>query len=441
MWETSFKPLDSNSVQAASAPEAALSVSAALDLAKNELEKLNLVIRGEVSELSDKPGYKAAYFTLRDESSSLSCMMWKSLYEANGIKLKPGMLVDIRGSFSLYKAKGSMQFSVKSIRPVGEGDLRQKVALLAEKLRKEGLMSEQRKKRPQSFCQRVALITSPRGKAVHDVLRTLKRRNPLVEISFFGVPVEGAGAAQAMISALVKADNLGLDAILLVRGGGAYEDFMPFNDERLARCLAACKTPTVTGIGHEPDNCICDMVADKRCSTPTAAAESLAPSIQDLEQDLDGSYRRLGLALKTLIERRKEKLKQLEKGTCFISPQNKLKAVYLELDQAQERLSRVLPLKIDRMQAQFSSHSTALMSLSNRFMLLHQKGLAVQAARLDNLSPLKLLSRGYAYVKSDEGKIVDSVDSLKPGDNLSISLKDGQALVCVEELISKGERE
>jgi len=177
-----------------------------------------------------------------------------------------------------------LQFVVRQLEPAGEGRLRMQVAELARRLEAEGLMSPERKRRIPSHPSRIAVVTSPRGKAVHDVLRTLRRRYPLAEVLVAGVAVEGDGAPSEIVEGLRVAAAAQPDVVLLVRGGGSYEDLMPFNAESVARAVVASPVPVVTGIGHEPDTSIADMVADLRASTPTAAAESVAPSVEELER-------------------------------------------------------------------------------------------------------------------------------------------------------------
>ena len=240
----------------------ALSVSAAMGLAKNALEEVVVRLVGEVSEVSAKPGYKAVYFTVKDEKASLPCMMWMNRYQASGVALSVGALVELTGRFSLYAAKGRMNFDVFSVSLAGEGQLRLQVANLARELEAMGLMDPARKRPLPAYPETIGLVTSPRGAAVHDVLRTLRRRYPLARILFAGVPVEGPGAADGLVDGLAKVVFAGAEVVLLVRGGGSFEDLMPFNDRRLARTIAACPVPVVTGIGHEPDTSIADMVAD-----------------------------------------------------------------------------------------------------------------------------------------------------------------------------------
>ncbi len=260
---------------------AALSVSAAMGLAKNALETVVVRLVGEVSEVNDKPGYKAVYFTVKDEKASLPCMMWMSRYQASGVSLCVGALVELTGRFSLYAAKGRMNFDVFSVTLAGEGQLRLQVANLARELEAMGLMDPARKRPLPVYPETIGVVTSPRGAAVHDVLRTLRRRYPLARILFAGVPV-GAGAPAALIEGMQRVVMDGAEVVLLVRGGGSFEDLMPFNDRRLARTIAACPVPVVTGIGHEPDTSIADMVADVRASTPTAAAEAVAPDRREI---------------------------------------------------------------------------------------------------------------------------------------------------------------
>lgn len=278
-----------------------LTVSGAMALAKGALENVTVKLVGEVSEVSNKAGYKAVYFTVKDQKASLPCMMWLNRYRACGVELDVGALVELTGRFTLYAPKGRMNFDVFSVSLAGEGNLRMQVANLARKLYVEGLTDEARKRPVPANIQVVGLVTSPRGDAVHDVLRTLRRRWPLARVLVAGVPVEGARAPQELVRGIDCVSRAGAEAVLLVRGGGSYEDLMPFNDEGLARAIAACPVPVVTGIGHEPDTTIADLVADVRASTPTGAAEAVSPSSAELLGNLvararaihDGLIRRL----------------------------------------------------------------------------------------------------------------------------------------------------
>ena len=275
----------------------ALSVTEAMTLAKRTLESVPLRVVGEVSEFTDKAGYKAIYFTIGDGSSVMPCLIWRDVYVASGLVLRCGMLVEVRGALTVYPPKGRMQFQVRSIQAAGEGALRMKVAQVARQLEAEGLMRVERKRPLPEFPDRIALVTSPRGKAVHDVIRTLRRRYPVAELLIAGVAVEGGNAVASIVEGLRAAEEAGADVVILARGGGSYEDLMPFNEEPVARAVAACPVPVVTGIGHEPDISIADMVADLRASTPTAAAEAVAPSCDEVTGRLEALQRLLGRGL------------------------------------------------------------------------------------------------------------------------------------------------
>ena len=328
----------------------ALSVSAAMGLAKNALEEVVVRLVGEVSEVNDKPGYKAVYFTVKDQRAALQSMMWMNRYQASGVALSVGALVELTGRFSLYAAKGRMNFDVFSVSLAGEGQLRLQVANLARELEAMGLMDPARKRPLPAYPEAIGLVTSPRGAAVHDVLRTLRRRYPLARILFAGVPVEGPGAADGLVDGLAKVVFAGAEVVLLVRGGGSFEDLMPFNDRRLARTIAACPVPVVTGIGHEPDTSIADMVADVRASTPTAAAEAVAPAQGEIAARIQGLGAAMGHAESRRLDALSIKMERVASLPLFREPTRLFDGEALALDDLSDRLGRALPeaLREDR---------------------------------------------------------------------------------------------
>ncbi|MCL2632138.1 MAG: exodeoxyribonuclease VII large subunit [Coriobacteriia bacterium] len=392
----------------------ALSVSAALDIAKSALEAVTLTIVGEVSELSDNPRYSAVYFTLSDQSSALPCVMWRNTYSRQEVELRRGMLVQATGRFTLYAAKGRMNFDVRSLKPVGEGELRMRVAALARKLEAEGLMAEGRKQPVPRMPERIGLVTSPSGKAVHDVLRTLRRRWPLAEVLFAGVTVEGETAAEQMMSGLSAVQAAGAEVILLVRGGGSYEDLMPFNDERLARHVAACPTPIVTGIGHEPDNSIVDMVADFRASTPTAAAERVSPNAAELATWLEGSVKRLDADLRNQVTQMQRRIAGLAAHPLFTDDAYMLRNRWLNLEHTKQRL----------------------IYAGESLLAPYNTELATFAAQLEAFSPLGVLSRGYALTTDTSGKLIRSVAGAEVGQQIEVRLSDGKLTAEISEIRS-----
>lgn len=451
----------------------ACSVTHAMSIAKEGLEQIHLTVVGEVSEFNDKPGYKAAYFTIRDESSSMSCLMWRNVYNASGISLKAGMLVEVTGKFSCYPARGTLQFSVSKLTMAGEGSLRLQVAALANKLRAQGLMDEERKRKTPALPQRIALVTSPRGKAVHDVLRTLRKRYPLGEIFLYGVTVEGETAPASMSEALYAACEVQpqYDVILLVRGGGSYESLMPFNDEGLARVIASCSIPVVTGIGHEPDNTIADMVADKRCSTPTAAAAAIAPAKEELAQKLNNASSILNKAYKQRLDALRFRLERLSDRQVFQDEYYLLGNLIQTIDILEQNLKRALPntllvakQQLDLLEQQLAhaipnslsecsqiltqtterlknsaahildaprknvqeAQSSLQVLIENKLKFCENK-MSLNAAKLEALSPIKTLARGYSITyAANENKVIDSVKNTSCGEQVSIRLRDGR---------------
>ncbi len=453
--------------QADSAP---LSVSAAMARAKGALEQVTIKLVGEVSELSIKPGYKAAYFTVKDQSAALPCMMWNNRYVASGIQLTVGQLVELTGRFTLYAAKGRMNFDVFSITLAGEGDLRLKVANLAKKLEAEGLMDPARKRPLPLFPDVVGVVTSPRGSVIHDILRTMRLHFPLTRIVFAGVPVEGAQAAQAMISGMNCVVNAGAELVILGRGGGSFEDYMPFNDEQLARAIAACPVPVVTGIGHEPDNTIADMVSDLRASTPTAAAGAVIPAKERVQEIFATREASLVAAIQRKLDRAALQLERYADRTLFTDAQALFANQAQTLDYASDRLMRAIPDNLARDAQQLNHITSRLVRLMpdqvNRFsqpvaranerlsyalghatsapqtqldrycerltlratslLTPFDQQLSLGASRLHDLSPLTILSRGYAVARTETGQVVKDVDQVAVGQAIRVTLTNGE---------------
>lgn len=425
----------------------ALSVSGAMALAKGALEGVTVRLVGEVSEVSNKPGYKAVYFTVKDASASLPCMMWNNRFRASGVDLRVGALVELTGRFTLYAAKGRMNFDVFSVALAGEGSLRMQVANLARKLQAEGLMAPERKRALPAYPETIGVVTSPRGAAVHDVLRTLRRRWPAARVALAGVPVEGAGAPAALIEGMQRVVLGGAEVVLLVRGGGSFEDLMPFNDEALARAIAGMPVPVVTGIGHEPDTSIADMVADLRASTPTAAAEAVAPETSAVGQRLRMAGASLGARERSRVQDLRMRVERIAALPLFVEPTRLFEGEARMLDDLAERLHGALPraLETDRrnlerlrvVMAQSLPHLSTrwqqqALALEGRMRYVGHDVVArcgsevsVQAARLHDLSPLTVLARGYSVARDAQGRVVRSVGEVRPYDKVELTVSDG----------------
>lgn len=432
---------------AANSESNALSVSQAMQIAKRQLEDITVRVIGEVSEHSANSRYKAVYFTIKDENSSLPCMMWKNRFDASGTQIAIGSLVELTGRFTLYAAKGRMNFDVFSIELAGEGKLRMQVANLAKKLDAEGLMNPALKKPIPQFPRTIGVVTSPRGAAVYDVLRTLRRRYPSAKVLFAGVGVEGAKAPGEMSQALKVVQDAGAEVILLVRGGGSFEDLMPFNDESLARTIFSMDVPIVTGIGHEPDTSIADMVADHRASTPTAAAETVAPSSIELIASIESRSAHMARILSDRLSKTAMVLENISNKPVFSDPMRMFDSEARFLDDSLQRLSAAIPTMLSNYNVRLSSTIATLKSglanlcvpfqskrnlaASKLFMMgskiteKQKSSLATLAASLDALSPLEVLTRGYSIARTAEGRVLKSAKTVKEDDGISVQMRDG----------------
>ncbi len=427
-----------------------LTVSDAVRLASGAIANLPMIsVVGEVSGFrgpNSKSGH--CYFKIKDANSSIDVNVWKTIYERSGVQLRDGMEIQMTGSFNVYDKMGSLSFVARSLTVAGEGLLRQQVAMLAKRLEAEGLMDVSRKRHIPQFCERIAVVTSMSGSVKDDVLRTLKRRNRLVTVQLSGASVQGEGAPQDIIRAMKRAASYKPDCILLVRGGGSYEDLMTFNDEALARYVANCPVPVITGIGHEPDVTICDMVSDRRTSTPTAAAESVAPSFEDIVTVYNARKNRLTTALSAQIVKESQYAEALA-SHMYLAEQNfiRLQSQYIQSlaeKQCMKDPTGFLDIKVndfnqttrrfyDAWDRYFEKKSDSILRsqddlerikghLFDRF----ESSVGRYAASLDALSPLKVLGRGYSLVQDSEGHVIDSAKKLTQGDKVQVKLLDGE---------------
>ena len=361
-----------------------------------------LWMTGEISNLTlHRSGH--IYLTLKDDRSAVKAVMFAG--SASGLRFRPkdGMKVIVQGRVSLYEATGSYQFYIDSMQPDGAGALNLAFEQLKAKLLKEGLFDRDHKLSLPEYPRRVGVITSPTGDAVRDIFEIMKRRYPLAEIVFCPALVQGAGAAQSLTEGIRRFDRIGnVDVIIIGRGGGSAEDLSPFNDETLARAIYDCRIPVVSAVGHETDFTICDFVADVRGSTPSAGAELVSPDMSAMLGGLAFMHRRIREAMQSRLRRESLRLQRIRSAHVLRSPMELVRFRKLRLSMLQERLK--------------STYSGCVSREKHRFSSL--------GAKLDALSPLKVLSRGYSVTKKDQ-RIVRSVREVSTGDELEILLQDG----------------
>lgn len=378
---------------------------------ENDLQLQDIWVVGEVSNFS-RPSSGHIYFTLKDETSSLRCAMWRTSVIRQAFIPKEGDAVEVHGSLGIYEASGVYQLYADLIRPTGEGVLYQEFLRLKARLEAEGLFDPARKRPIPRWPRRIGIITSPTGAALRDMLNTLRRRYPLVEVILAPTPVQGDEAPAGIMAALKALNRLvEPDVILLARGGGSIEDLWAFNDENVVRAIAASQAPVISGVGHETDFTLADFAADLRAPTPTAAAELATPHQADLRQAIQDLRQRLGRAASAGLATPRWELNELGRRLLMVSPASQVRSDRQRLDELLHN-SQVAVLHSLRLQRE-------------RLLGLQQ--------RLDGLSPSAVLKRGYAIVEHPDGRLVHRVSQVSPGDPLQVRVSDGSFDVRVSD--------
>jgi len=393
-------------------------------------------IEGELSNLS-RPASGHMYFSLKDDKAQISCALFRSNTYGMGFKPENGMLVRARGRVSLYEARGNYQLIADSLVRSGEGLLRAKFELLKNNLASEGLFDEEQKKALPAFPLRIAVITSPSGAALRDILNVLERRWPLATVRIYGVPVQGNEAAPAIVDALAAANKHNWGQVIVTgRGGGSLEDLWAFNEESVARAIYASELPVVSAVGHEIDFSISDFVADLRAPTPSAAAELISPDQRVLKQNLSALSNRLEQRSLYLLQRLFQKLDHLAHRLRQQHPGQRLAQHRKMLQQASHRLqlaaARIVPERRRYLQ-ELTRHR--LLPAGKRIVPERQRILQNLARTLNAVSPLPTLARGYAIITdAQSGTAISSVKEVKQKQALITQLSDGQIRSSAEEV-------
>ncbi len=361
-------------------------------------------VRGEISNFVNHYKSGHLYFSLKDEGALVKAVMFRTYASRLPFKPENGMTVIVRARVSLYEKDGAYQLYVEDMQPDGVGALQLAYEQLKKKLEQEGLFDPSRKKPLPPYPQKVGVITSATGAAVRDMLNILGRRYPLAKVVFMPALVQGEEAPAQLVDALHRMNSeKAADVILIGRGGGSLEELWAFNSERVCRAVAASEIPVVSAVGHETDFTLCDFAADLRAPTPSAAAELAVPDTQELLQTLSNVEQRMQLQMTAIIQQKSAALSALKAKKALSSP-----GYFVE--QAGMRL--------DYLTQSFSHRAGAVLSAAGT-------RLAASAARLDALSPLSVLSRGYAIPQDDGGAVVRSVSAVAPGDSVHLKMQDG----------------
>ncbi|MBV9126274.1 MAG: exodeoxyribonuclease VII large subunit [Planctomycetes bacterium] len=391
-----------------------LSVSELTLGVKNLLEEAfpGVWVAGEVSNLS-RPSSGHLYLTLKDSQAQLAALIWRGVALRMRYDLHDGMEVIAFGRLGLYAPHGKYQLVVEQIQPKGIGAQELALRQLKEKLFRLGYFDPKRKKPLPMFPRRVGLVTSPTGAAVRDMVEILGRRWPAVEVWVCPVKVQGEGAAEEIAAAVQLFNQVGgVDVMIVGRGGGCAEDLGPFNEEWVARAMFASRIPVVSAVGHEIDVTIADLVADRRALTPSEAAELVVPNQAEMLEGLRVREERLHALLHQRLERARGRLQELSERRAFKFPLERIHQAGQRVDELADRLRRTLEQRLVRW----------------------RERLQAQTARLQNLSPLNVLGRGYSLTrKESDHQVVRRSDQVQPGDRLVTLLDQGQIISRVEE--------
>ena len=390
----------------------------------NDINLNEVFLKGEISNFkAHSRGH--FYFTLKDEGSRINAIMFAS--STKKIKFMPadGMKVLVTGKISVFEANGGYQIYVSDMLEDGVGNLYVAFEQLKKKLELEGLFDPSKKKTIPKIPKRVGVITAPTGAAIKDIISTIKRRWPLTEIILFPALVQGEMAADDIVKQIKLSDSYNLDTLIVGRGGGSIEDLWPFNEEIVARAIYDCKTPVISAVGHEIDFTIADFVADLRAPTPTGAAEMAVPQYSDIINYLGQLNIRANSAINNKIKNYRQKLKSIQNRNIFKNPMVIYQAKEMVFDALFERLK----FSIKNI---FNDREKRLLTVKNSYVLKNHYQLLDKKAnkylqivsKLETLSPIKTLQRGYTFTKKD-GKVVTSSKNVKKDDILDIEFTDG----------------
>ncbi|MCT6822364.1 MAG: exodeoxyribonuclease VII large subunit [Apilactobacillus sp.] len=415
-------------------------------------------LTGEISNFRLRPVHQ--YFSLKDDNAKISAIMFKSAFSKIKFKPEEGMKVLVTGRISLYEATGNYQIYIESMEPDGVGALYQAFEQLKKKLSAEGLFNAP-KRSLEKYPKKIAVVTSPSGAVIRDIITTARRRYPIAQIVLYPAVVQGTAAAEDIVRQIRRVNQKGdYDTLIIGRGGGSIEDLWPFNEEIVAREIANSKIPIISSVGHETDTTIADLVADVRAATPTAAAELAVPVLTDVITDIKNNEIRIVNAYKNMIIQLQQRLNKITSSYIFKQPERLYDSYVQRIDMLNERLNNALQqsinaadkrindliynLKINSPKNRINEQKQVLkveqkQLLRNISLLLENKNNKVNQliSSLDHLSPLKVMSRGFSYTTDNEGNVIKKISDVKKDDEIKLKLIDGTAKATINEVIKE----
>lgn len=368
-------------------------------------------VRGEISNCKyHTSGH--IYFTLKDEKASMAAIMFAGNRRNLKFTLKDGQKVVVDGQVTIYERDGRYQLYARDIRPDGMGELYRQYLLLKQELEERGLFAPEYKQPIPAYAQRIGIVTAPTGAAIRDIMQISYRRNPYVQLILYPALVQGAGAAASIVRGIRTLDSLGVDCIIVGRGGGSIEDLWAFNEEIVAQAVFDCRTPIISAVGHETDFTIVDFVSDLRAPTPSAAAELAVFDYAQFQAMLTDAHRRMSLCLENQIETEKNRLAHREQQLKLLHPRARLAEYARQIRELEDKLRLGLDRKLEN----------------------ERHRLMIYSERLNGLSPLGKLTKGYVFATDAEGKPVLEARQLTVGDMVRLRMADGTANVQVKEI-------
>ena len=396
----------------------------------------NILVTGEISNFTEaRSGH--LYMTLKDDKSALKAVMFRG--SAMRLKFRPenGMKVIAFGSVSVYEAGGQYQMYLSDLQPDGLGSLNLAFEQLKEKLAKEGLFDPARKKPLPVYPKRIGVVTSPTAAAFQDICNVLRRRWPMAEVVLSPTLVQGLEAPAQIARALQLLDGAGVDVIIAARGGGSMEDLWAFNDETVARTVAACVTPVVSGVGHETDFTIIDFVSDLRAPTPSAAAELCTPDWFDESDRILACTNHMRSTLQNRLNSERTRLQNLETSNVLRSFDSLVNEKRLKIDQLTDRMAHNVAEQVRREGMRLDRATIRLDHGMTDRVHAERSRLSKAAAKMEAFDPFAVLARGYSIAETDEGRLVKTVGDVQPNDKLHVRVSDGTVHAVVETVESK----
>lgn len=383
-----------------------------------------LSVKGEVSNCKyHSSGH--IYFTLKDSGGTLSAVMFASQRKGLKFRLEEGQQVVVKGTVDVYERDGRYQLYASEIELSGRGDLYVKFEALLRELEEMGMFSAQYKRPIPRYARRVGIVTAPTGAAIRDIINISRRRNPYVQLILYPALVQGDGAKDSIVKGIRTLDAMGLDVLIVGRGGGSIEDLWAFNEECVARAVFACRTPVISAVGHETDVTIIDYVADLRAPTPSAAAELAVFDYSRFEADLLARRRKLKREMGYFTDRARARLRQEELKIKLHHPSHELNEKRQRIADIEERLNRQILFLSETDRERAAGRKERLFRAVCSLTEKDRKRLEIVSGKLWGLSPLRKLSQGYGYVTDMEGNRLASVMQTQPGEEIRVQLADG----------------